>query len=92
MSEPERRAGRTRDEVREKLLAIMRENARIDPEALREEARLRDDLSMDSLDLVSVVNEVEHEFKIVIPDKEIEKLATVADVVEALWSRLAVSA
>jgi acyl carrier protein len=79
----------SRAEVREKLLAIMKENARIDPEALRDEASLRDDLRMDSLDLVSVVNEVEHEFGVLIPDKELEKLQTVGEVVDALVGLLA---
>ena len=74
----EKRAGRTKAEVREKLFALMKENAHIDPAALREEARLDEDLRMDSLDLVAVVNEVEHEFKITIPDDKLGGLKTVA--------------
>lgn len=85
----ERRAGRTRAEVRAKLFELMTQNARIDPEALREEARLGDDLRMDSLDLISVVNEVEHEFKITIPDDQLKQVKTVGAVVDALWERLA---
>jgi acyl carrier protein len=75
----------TKAELRERLFEIMKGNARIDPAALRDEARLQDDLRMDSLDLVSVVNEVEHEFGVLIPDKELEKLKTVGEVVDALW-------
>jgi acyl carrier protein len=75
--------------VRETLFRLMRENARIDPAALRDEASLFDDLRMDSLDHVAVVNEVEHEFKVAIPDKELGKLTDVASVVDALWERLA---
>ncbi len=85
----ERRRGFTRDEVRERLFELMRENARVDPAALREEAHLADDLRMDSLDLVSVVNEVEHDFKIRIPDAVLGKLTDVRSVVDALWEHLA---
>jgi len=84
----ERRGGRTRDEVRATLYALMTENARIDPAALSEEARLGDDLRMDSLDIVSVVNEVEHTFKIRIPDAALGKLTDVRSVVDTLWEAL----
>lgn len=88
MTEDDRRGGRTRAEVREKLYDLMAENARIDRADLREDARLAEDLRMDSLDFVAVVNEVEHEFKITIPDDRANKLKTVGSVVDALWDRL----
>src|SRR5262249_54280042 len=88
MSGEERRQGRTRDEVREKLFELVLANARIDRDSLKEEARLDDDLRMDSLDLISVVNEVEPELKITIPDDQLGKLKTVKEVVDALWGRL----
>lgn len=88
MTEEVRRAGKTRAEVRERLFELMKENARVDPAALRDEARLSEDLSMDSLDLIAVVNEVEHEFKITIPDNALAKLKTISEVLDALWERL----
>lgn len=85
----ERRAGKTRDEVRETLFALMKQNARVDADAIREDARIGEDLRMDSLDLISVINEVEHEFKITIPDDQLKGIKTVGEVVDALWARLA---
>lgn len=85
----ETRKGMTREQVRDRFLALMKENARVDPAALRDEARLREDLSLDSLDFTAVVNEVEIEWGIVIPDAGAAQAKTIGDVVELLWQRLA---
>ena len=87
MSDDTRR-GLTKAQVREKLFELMCQNARVTREDLADEKSLRDDLHLDSLDFVGIVNEVEKEWKITIPDTEADKLKTVGDVVEALWSKL----
>jgi acyl carrier protein len=88
MTDPATNPSLTREQVRERLLAIMKENARVDPAQLRDEADLREELSLDSLDLTAVVNEVEIEFGITVPDEALKKVKTVGDIVEALWTRL----
>ena len=88
MAEGDTRKGLTRAEVRETLFRLMKENTRVDPADLKDDARLIEDLGLDSLDITSVVNEVEHEFKITIPDDRLPKLSTVSSVVDALWERL----
>lgn len=44
------------------------------------ESRLREDLGLDSFDLVEMINDLEFEFRITIPDCEIEKIKTIQDV------------
>ncbi|MBR2338215.1 MAG: acyl carrier protein, partial [Clostridia bacterium] len=53
----------------------------IDPETITPTSSLIDDLHADSLDIVELVMDMEQEFDVEIPDEEIEKMRTVADVV-----------
>ena len=46
------------------------------------ETNLLDDLCADSLDVVDLVMSIEDEFEMEVPDEEIEKMKTVADVVK----------
>jgi acyl carrier protein len=52
--------------------------------AITENARLVYDLGLDSLDLTEFLMLVEEKFKIVIPDTEQEKIATVSDLLTYL--------
>lgn len=47
-----------------------------------------DDLAADSLDIVELVMEMEKEFKIEIPDEDIEKIVTVSAAVNYISIRL----
>ena len=48
------------------------------------EAKFRDDLEADSLDLVELIMAFEEEFGVEIPDEKAEKIRTVADAVKLL--------
>ena len=45
-------------------------------------SKLADDLAADSLDIVEIVIEIEKEFKIVIPDDDVDNIVTVKDAVD----------
>ena len=53
------------------------------------EARFREDLEADSLDLVELIMAFEEAFDLDIPDEEAEKLATVKDAVDYVESKMA---
>jgi len=59
---------------------------------LQEEVKLSDhfeeDLGGDSLDAIEIIMELEDEFDIEIPDKEAEKLKTVADIVKCVEAKI----
>ena len=57
------------------------------PEEIRVDAKLVDDLGMDSLDAVELAIATEREFKVEISDEQVAKLETVADIM-ALVQRL----
>ena len=56
--------------------------SRFTEEKITESARLSADLCLSSLDVVSIAVEFEEAFDIEIPDRAIQKLITVKDIVE----------
>ncbi len=71
------------DKVRE----IITRQLDIDPESVKMESRLIDDLKADSLDIVELVMDLEQEFDVEIPDEDLPKVQTVADIVNFLENR-----
>ena len=56
---------------------------------LQESANLRDGLGLDSVDVVSVVSQIERQFRIRLTHEELQKLVTVADVLDLLQAKIA---
>ncbi len=71
------------DKVRE----IITRQLDIDPESVHMESRLIDDLKADSLDIVELIMDLEQEFDVEIPDEDLPKVQTVADIVNFLENR-----
>ena len=66
----------------EKIADIIREQLNLDDVEITEDTSFKDDLQADSLDLYELVMAFEEESGIEIPSEELEKLSTVADVME----------
>lgn len=79
----------TRDEILERLLGILQELA---PEAnvreLNPDVRVRDQLDIDSMDLLNFVIAVDEHFGVDIPERDYTKLRTLNDMVGYLSARL----
>ena len=67
--------------VFEKVREILCNQFDVDEEAVTLTTRISEDLGADSLDAVDMLMSLEDEFDVEIPDEEIEKMRTVADVV-----------
>ncbi len=59
---------------------------------LRDDVNLREGLGLDSVDVVSIVSQVERRFHIRLTHEELEKLVTVADVLNLLETKLSPAA
>ena len=70
------------------LKEIMAARLGLPAEQLVPEARLVEDLGLDSLDAVELAISVERKFDIEVPEEELTKLKTVADMVALVESRL----
>lgn len=64
----------------EKIQAMLAEALNLPIEKVTADAKIVDDLGADSLDVVELLSQLEDEYGIIIPDEEVENLATVADV------------
>jgi acyl carrier protein len=59
-----------------------------DPAKVTMEARFREDLGADSLDLVELIMEFEETFKMEISDEDAQKISTVGDAVSYIGSHV----
>jgi len=65
----------------ERVKKIVVERLGVDESEVKLEAKFKDDLGADSLDVVELVMELEDEFDLEISDEEAEKISTVGEVV-----------
>ncbi len=79
----------TKEEIFQKVKKIIVEVLGVPEEKVTMEARFREDLEADSLDLVELVMAFEEAFGGTISDEEAQKIATVGDAVNYIYERFA---
>jgi acyl carrier protein len=72
----------SRDEVLELVRSHLAEELEVDPDRIEEGTRFKEDLDADSLDLVSLVMELEDSYGVRIPDEEAARILTVGQAVD----------
>ena len=70
----------TRDEIREKLVALIQEQ--LTATNIEDNMSFTKDLGADSLDVVDLVINIEEAFGLDIPDEDAEGIQTVGDVID----------
>ncbi|MCI8489265.1 MAG: acyl carrier protein [Lachnospiraceae bacterium] len=71
----------------EKLKEIIAEQLSVNEDEIKAESNFKDDLGADSLDLFELVMSLEEEYDVEIPSEDLEKIATVNDVMEYLKAK-----
>ena len=74
--------------MEERIRDIIVELLGVEPEKVVPEARFREDLEADSLDLVELIMGFEEEFGGEISDEEAQKITTVGEALEYLKARM----
>jgi acyl carrier protein len=78
---------------REEALVVIRDVAvevlSVEPDAVVEGARFKEDLDADSLDLVELVMGLEEKFDVTIPEEDLEGVATVGQAVDLVLKKAA---
>ncbi len=72
------------DEVKEIIVDLLG----VDPEQVTMDARFREDLEADSLDLVELIMALEDKFGAEIPDEDAQSITTVGEAVKYIEERL----
>jgi acyl carrier protein len=81
---------------RDEALAALREVAvevlSVEPESVTLDARFKEDLDADSLDLVELVMGLEERFDISVPEEDLENVTTVGNAVDLVLTKVAAKA
>ena len=77
-----------KDEIASKVREIFQKTLKIGPERLEPETALKDDLKLDSLDMIEVVYEVEDAFDVQIPEELVKEIRTFQQIVDGLHEAL----
>jgi acyl carrier protein len=75
--------------IRQTLIELLEADTGEKHDSLAEDASLREGLGLDSVDVVSIVSQIERRFHIRMSQPELEKLATIGDVLDLLQAKLA---
>lgn len=77
-----------RDAIRNALIELMEADTGNSYASIDDAQQLRTDLGLDSVDVVSIVSQVERRFRIRLSQQDLEKLTTVGDVLDLLQTKL----
>ena len=78
----------SKEEIAAQVREIFLETLKIRPEKLLPETNLKDDLALDSLDMIEVVYEMEDRFDVQIPEEKIQEIATFDQIVDGLHAAI----
>lgn len=65
----------------DKIKEIVIEQLGVEEDVVTPEANIQDDLGADSLDIVDLIQTIEDEYDLSIPDEAVESIKTVGDIV-----------
>ena len=78
-----------RQEIEEKIREFLVEDLEIDEEKIKPEARLKEDIGIDSLDFVDIVVIVEKKFGFKIKTEDMAKVKTFSDFCDYIEKKIA---
>jgi acyl carrier protein len=78
-----------RETIRQTLIELLEADTGEKHPNLDDNSNLREGLGLDSVDVVSIVSQIERRFRIRLTQQELEKLVTVADVLDLLQTKFA---
>jgi acyl carrier protein len=81
-----------RETVRQTLIELLEADTGEKYDELKDETNLREGLGLDSVDVVSIVSQIERRFRIRLTHEELQTLSTVGDVLSLLQTKLTSSA
>ena len=74
--------------VLDKIIDIISEQLELDKSVIKETSLLVDDLGAGSLDIIDLAMSIEDEFKIELPDDELDKIKTIGELAKYVESHI----
>lgn len=78
----------TKQQILQDIQTIIEDRIGLDPQDVKMESNFTNDLGFDSLDSIEVLMDIEIKYKILIPDLELEKVNTVSEIVDLVYSKI----
>jgi acyl carrier protein len=78
-----------RETIRQTLVELLEADTGEKYPDLQDAVKLREELGLDSVDVVSIVSQIERRFRIRLSQQELERLVTVDDVLTLLEAKIA---
>jgi acyl carrier protein len=75
-------------EIRDRIKQIIANVSGLDPKRIGDEARLRDELKLDSLSLLEIGVDVDLAYKLELPDERYKEIDSITDMVSLVQGRL----
>ena len=66
-----------KDTINERLKKVIAKELKVEPESIADDAHVGNDLGIDSADMISLLYDIEDEFKIEISDEEMGEISTI---------------
>jgi acyl carrier protein len=77
-----------RETIRQTVIELLESDLGETFESLDDSKKLREELGLDSVDVVSVISQIERRFRIRLSTEELQTLVTVGDVLNLLESKI----
>ncbi len=77
-----------RETIRQTLVELMEADIGEKFTDLSDSKKLREELGLDSVDVVSIVSQIERHFRIRLSQQELEKLVAVGDLIDLLMAKV----
>ncbi len=78
----------SREEIAAAVKEIFQKTLKVEPARLEMGVNLKEDLKLDSLDMIEVVYEVEERFDVQIPEERLKEITTFGQIVDGLHAAL----
>jgi acyl carrier protein len=65
--------------IKERLRKVIAKELKVEPESIADDAHIGNDLGIDSADMISVLYDIEDEFKVEISDEEVGEISTIQE-------------
>ena len=78
-----------RESIRQTLMELLESETGEKPASLSDSTKLREELGLDSVDVVSIVMQIERHFRIRLAHQELENLVQVGEFIDLIQSKLA---
>ncbi len=74
--------------VKERLRKVIAKELKVEPESIADDAHIGNDLGIDSADMISVLYDIEDEFKVEISDEEAGEISTIQEMYSVVKGKI----